>query len=97
MSPTIRQALFAYQQDIAFRYALSAKTDTLEGQTVTTAYWCVLAATILPLVWVVTAKVGGQDYDNAAPREFLDKQSGMRQRANWAQQDAFEALPGLAA
>ena len=63
----------------------------------TTAYWCVLAATILPLVWVVIAKAGGQDFDNAAPREFLDKQSGMRQRANWAQQNAFEALPGFAA
>ncbi len=82
MSPTIRQALFTHQQDIAFRYALSPNTDTLGAQTMTTAYWCVLAATILPLVWVIIAKAGGQDYDNAAPRAFLDKQSGMRQRAN---------------
>jgi len=63
----------------------------------TTAYWCVLAATILPLVWVGIAKAGARDFDNAAPRDFLDKQSGMRQRANWAQQNAFEALPGFAA
>lgn len=63
----------------------------------TTAYWCVLAATILPLLWVVIAKAGAQDCDNAAPRAFLEKQVGVRQRATWAQQNAFEALPGFAA
>ncbi len=43
------------------------------------------------------SKDRGQDFDNAAPRDFLDKQSSMRQGANWAQQNAFEALPGFAA
>ena len=62
-----------------------------------TAYWGVLAATILPLVWVGIAKARGQDFGNAASRVYLDNQSGMRQRANWAQQSAFEALPGIAA
>ncbi len=63
----------------------------------TTAYWCVLAATILPLVWVGIAKAGGKDFDNTAPRNYLEKQGGRRQRANWAQKNAFEALPGFAA
>ena len=52
---------------------------------------------MLPLIWVAIAKAGGKDYDNAAPREFLDKQSGIRQRANWAQKNGFEALPAFAA
>ncbi len=52
---------------------------------------------MLPLIWVSIAKAGGKDYDNSAPREFLDKQSGMRQRANWAQKNGFEALPAFAA
>jgi uncharacterized MAPEG superfamily protein len=32
-------------------------------------------------------------YDNNAPREWLSRQQGWRQRANWAQSNCFEALP----
>jgi uncharacterized MAPEG superfamily protein len=32
-------------------------------------------------------------YDNNAPREWLSRQAGWRQRANWAQSNCFEALP----
>lgn len=63
----------------------------------TTAYWCVLAATVLPLIWVGIAKGGAPGYDNASPRNFLAAQQGYRQRADWAQRNAFEALPGFAA
>ncbi len=38
------------------------------------------------LIWTSIAKAGGKGYDNAAPWDLLDSQSGMRQRANWAPQ-----------
>lgn len=51
-----------------------------------------LVAALLPLVWTVCAKAGAP-YDNARPREVLARAVGYRQRANWAQQNAWEALP----
>ncbi|OGI55642.1 MAG: hypothetical protein A2V58_07170 [Candidatus Muproteobacteria bacterium RBG_19FT_COMBO_61_10] len=62
----------------------------------TTAYWCVLIAALLPYVWVLAAKIA-PDFDNAAPRAYLAKLTGWRQRAVWAQLNAFEALPAFAA
>ena len=62
----------------------------------TIAYWCVLTAFILPLVWTGFAKSAG-GYDNRAPREYLGGLSGWAQRANWAQQNALEAAPPFAA
>lgn len=58
----------------------------------TIAYWCVLAAGALPYVWVALAKAA-PNYDNRAPRAYLETVSGWRQRAAWAQMNAFEALP----
>lgn len=58
----------------------------------TIAYWCVLVACLLPYAWVVGAKAA-PGFDNRAPRAFLDNASGWRQRAVWAQLNAFEALP----
>ncbi len=65
----------------------------------TLAYWCVLVAAYLPIVWTGIAKfgAGGRDFDNAAPRVMLAKLDGWRQRANWAQLDGFEAFPPFAA
>jgi uncharacterized MAPEG superfamily protein len=64
----------------------------------TFAFWCVAMAAFLPLVWVGAAKVGGGDgYDNAKPRIFLQNLSGWPQRANWAQTNAYEAFPPFAA
>ncbi len=60
------------------------------------AYWCVLAAAFLPYVWVVVAKAGPA-YDNRAPRAQLAQATGYRQRANWAQLNAFEAFAPFAA
>ena len=62
----------------------------------TTAYWCILVAALLPYSWVIAAKLA-PGYDNAAPRAYLEKPSGWRQRATWAQLNAFEALPPFAA
>lgn len=59
----------------------------------TLAYWCVLIAGLLPYVATVTAKIGGERFDNRTPREWLARQSGMRARANAAQLNGFEAFP----
>ena len=58
----------------------------------TTAYWCVLVAGILPYAWIILAK-SAPGMDNAAPRAFVDTLAGWRQRAVWAERNAFEALP----
>ena len=66
----------------------------------TIAYWCVLVAIILPIVWIGFAKAGTKNYiqtHNSAPRKLLASLEGYRQRAVWAQKNAFEALPGFAA
>ena len=62
----------------------------------TTAYWCILIAALLPYIWVLAAKIA-PDFDNAAPRAYLARLTGWRQRAAWAQLNAFEALPAFAA
>lgn len=66
----------------------------------TTAFWCVLAAALLPYAFTGLAKFGegapGR-YDNRAPRDWLERLSGWRKRAHWAQLNAFEAFPAFAA
>ena len=57
----------------------------------TIAYWCVLAAALLPIVSAGLAKSGG--FDNGDPRPSLARLSGWRARANAAQANAFENLP----
>ena len=62
------------------------------------AYWCVLAAAVLPYVWTVIAKAGGNAYDNRDPRGWLSRQTNPRSiRANAAQLNAFEAFAPFAA
>ena len=71
----------------------------------TLAYWCVLMAAILPYLFTGLAKFGPKDpaaqpapkYDNHAPRAHLDKLTGRRLRAHWAQLNSFEAFPFFAA
>lgn len=63
----------------------------------TTGYWCVLAAALLPYVFTLIAKSGGRRYNNHVPREFLEKQEGFRKRAHWVQLNSFEAFPPFAA
>jgi uncharacterized MAPEG superfamily protein len=63
-----------------------------------TAYWCILAAALLPYLWVMIAKSSGQRYDNRDPRSWLARQDNPRAlRANAAQLNAFEAFPAFAA
>ncbi len=63
----------------------------------TIAYWCVLLAAFLPIVWAGVAKSGAKGYDNARPREFLAGLEGRAARANHAQQNSYEAFPFFAA
>ena len=64
----------------------------------TTAFWCVFIAALLPYVFVGIAKIGtGKRYDNEKPRDFLETVSGRNKRAHWAQLNSFEAFPAFAA
>ena len=66
----------------------------------TVAYWCLLAAALLPIACAVLAKWGmfsvparQGGYDNNNPRAWLARQTDWRARANGAQANTFEALP----
>jgi len=60
----------------------------------TLAYWCVLAAAVLPYVAAWIGKAGGfGPRDNQQPRDWAAKQSGWRARAMAAQANSFEGLP----
>lgn len=63
----------------------------------TFAYWCVLLAALMPIVWAGAAKMGAEGYDNHKPRVFLGTLTGWQQRANWAQANSYEAFPPFAA
>ena len=63
----------------------------------TTAFWCVLIAGLLPYAATLTAKIGAAGFDNRNPRDWLASQSGFRRRADAAQQNSFEAFPLFAA
>ena len=59
----------------------------------TLAYWCVLAAALLPYLSAYIGKAGGFDLrDNQQPREWLARQGGWRARAMAAQANGFEGL-----
>ncbi len=64
----------------------------------TIAYFCVLIASLLPIIWTGYAKKahGFSMKDNAAPRVYLDALKGKGQRANWAQQNSWEAFAPFA-
>ncbi len=62
----------------------------------TTAYWMILVAGLLPY-WQTVASKWRRDYSNAAPRAGVDKLAPRNQRAYWAQLNAFEAFPFFAA
>lgn len=62
----------------------------------TTAYWMILVAGLLPY-WPTVASKWRRSYDNAAPRAGVDRLPPRQQRAYWAQLNAFEAFPLFAA
>ena len=63
----------------------------------TFAFYCLPIAMFLPLIWAGVAKASGSGYDNAKPRAWLSQQEGRVARANWAQQNSYEAFPPFAA
>ena len=63
----------------------------------TVAFWAILAAAFLPIVCAGLAKGGGRGFDNAAPRDWLDAQTGWRRRADWAQRNHYEVFPPFVA
>jgi uncharacterized MAPEG superfamily protein len=58
----------------------------------TIAFWCVLIAGLLPYAGTLVAKVGGERYNNRDPRAWLERQTGVRRRADHAQKNGFEAF-----
>lgn len=62
----------------------------------TTAYWCILVAAMLPYLTVALAKAA-PGFNNHTPRVWLEQLSGWRRRAYWAHQNGFEAFPAFAA
>lgn len=60
------------------------------------AFWCVLAAGVMPIVLVGFAKVDGT-FDNANPRQWLARREGFQARAHAAHLNSFEAFPLFAA
>ncbi len=63
----------------------------------TIAFWCILAAALLPILSAALAKGGDKSFDNASPRVWLEAQTGWRRRADWAQRNHFETFPPFAA
>ena len=63
----------------------------------TIAFWAILAASLLPIASAALAKAGGDGFDNAAPRVWLEAQTGWRRRADWAQRNHLETFPPFAA
>ena len=63
----------------------------------TFAYYCLPIAMFLPLIFAGVAKVSASGYDNARPREWLEKLGGRAARANWAQENSYESFPPFAA
>ncbi len=63
----------------------------------TIAFWCVLAAAVMPFILAGVSKAGDRTFNNRRPRDWYDSVEGYRKRAWWAQQNSFEALPFFAA
>ena len=63
----------------------------------TIAYWCVLAAAIMPMILTIIAKKSKPGFNNKRPRQFLESLEGFGARAHAAHQNSFEAFPFFAA
>jgi uncharacterized MAPEG superfamily protein len=63
------------------------------------AFYCVALGGLIPILWVSVAKLsaGYRLKNNANPREFLAKQTGLSARANAAQANSWEAFAPFAA
>ena len=69
----------------------------------TTAFWCVFGAVLLPYIGFGVARNRGRDSqgrrlrDNRNPRDFPNRIEGVAKRAWDAHLNSFESLPGFAA
>lgn len=63
----------------------------------TTAYWCVLAAGLMPYLFTAIAKGSGERYNNRYPRAWQSRLAGLPARAHAAHLNSFEAFPLFAA
>jgi uncharacterized MAPEG superfamily protein len=63
----------------------------------TTAFYCVLIAAFLPILFTGIAKFSGKGFNNRKVRDFQGTLTGMRLRAHWAHLNSFEAFPPFAA
>lgn len=62
------------------------------------AYWCILAAAVLPYLWYSVARAFAGRIDNHDPRLGMSQLAeGRARRANNAQYNAFEAFAPFAA
>ncbi|MFA5122870.1 MAPEG family protein [Zavarzinia sp.] len=62
------------------------------------AVLCIIIAVLMPAVTNLLPKLSSVgSYDNNAPRLWLDKQTGWRQRATWAHNNHNETLAGFVA
>ncbi|HTM69781.1 MAG TPA: MAPEG family protein [Luteimonas sp.] len=62
------------------------------------AYWCILAAAVLPYLWYGAARAFAGRVDNHDPRLAMGQLAeGRARRANNAQYNAFEAFGAFAA
>lgn len=62
----------------------------------TLAFWCVLAAALLPYFTVAIGKYD-RTYDNRSPRDWEARLDGRKKRAIFAHQNHFEAFAPFAA
>ena len=81
---------FPHQSRYELRRAGLIRVPTRE--TMTLAYWMLIAAAMLPYLTIALAKSAG-GIDNRAPRPSLESLSGWRQRADWSHRNHFEAFP----
>jgi len=64
----------------------------------TIAYWCILAAILMPYILGPIGQLPGITYEGfKAPRARWESITGWKQRANAAHLNGFEVLPGSAA
>jgi uncharacterized MAPEG superfamily protein len=68
-----------------------------ENITMSVAFYCVLAAGLMPFVWTVVAKASGPRYNNFKTRIWQNALEGLPQRAHAAHLNSFEAFPFFAA
>lgn len=63
------------------------------SMTLTIADWCIfIAGIVVPFIFTIYAKAS-KDFDNAAPRDFMDRLDGARKRSHWAVQNGYETYP----